>query len=168
MCESREKQALSTACIHFVRPRGQERVDRLQEILEAVGVSVWRDTKDLWPSRNWEDQIRAVIKSESLGVHNVLLRAHGGKDEECIVPDYNLGAGRTLVIVSSISGPRGAVEPGPLATRSPLKRFGWLNVPAACAPGAEHFRCSGRFDVVMAPGLGLSRKGCTRQAPSSL
>lgn len=104
----------------------KERVDRLQEALEAVGVSVWRDTKDLWPGQNWEDQIRAAIKSESLAFiacfseHSVAkpktyqnLELALAADEyrlrppstewllpvrfsECSVPDYNLGAGRTL------------------------------------------------------------------------
>lgn len=104
----------------------KERVDRLQEALEAVGVSVWRDTKDLWPGQNWEDQIRAAIKSESLAFIACFSEHSAAKtktyqnleltlaaDEyrlrppstewllpvrfsECSVPDYNLGAGRTL------------------------------------------------------------------------
>ncbi len=95
-------------------------------MLEAVGVSVWRDTKDLWPGQNWEDQIRAAIKSESLVFIACFSEHTAAKtktyqnlelvlaaDEyrlrppstdwllpvrfsECVVPDYNLGAGRTL------------------------------------------------------------------------
>jgi hypothetical protein len=104
----------------------KERVDKLQEALEAVGVSVWRDTKDLWPGQNWEDQIRGAIKSESLAFiacfsEHTAARTKSfqnaelvlAADEyrlrppstewllpvrfsECSVPAYDLGAGRTL------------------------------------------------------------------------
>ena len=101
-------------------------MDKLQEALEAVGVSVWRDTKDLWPGQNWEDQIRAAIKSESLAFIACFSEHTAARTKtyqnaelvlaaeeyrlrppstewllpvrfsECSVPDYNLGAGRTL------------------------------------------------------------------------
>ena len=43
-----------------------KRVDRLQEILEGAGVSVWRDTEDLWPGQNWKARIRQAITTDSL------------------------------------------------------------------------------------------------------
>lgn len=125
MNDREKRPAQRHAFISYVH-EDKERVDRLQESLEAVGVSVWRDTKDLWPGQNWEDQIRAAIKSESLAFiacfseHSVAktktyqnLELTLAADEyrlrppstewllpvrfsECSVPDYNLGAGRTL------------------------------------------------------------------------
>lgn len=65
MNQGDNKPAQRHAFLSYVH-EDKERVDRLHEALEAVGVSVWRDTKDLWPGQNWEDEIRAAIKSESL------------------------------------------------------------------------------------------------------
>lgn len=125
MNHGEKRPAQRHAFISYVH-EDKERVDRLQEALEAVGVSVWRDTKDLWPGQNWEDQIRAAIKSESLAFIACFSENSVAKtktyqnleltlaaDEyrlrppstewllpvrfsECSVPDYNLGAGRTL------------------------------------------------------------------------
>lgn len=102
------------------------KVDRLQEALEAAGVSVWRDTKDLWPGQNWQDQIRAAIKSDSLAFIACFSDQSTAKEKsyqnaelalaaeeytlrppstdwlvpvrfsECHVPEWNLGAGRNL------------------------------------------------------------------------
>ncbi|WP_159701299.1 toll/interleukin-1 receptor domain-containing protein [Arthrobacter sp. 18067] len=104
----------------------KERVDRLQEALEAAGVAVWRDTKDLWPGQNWEDQIRSAIKSGSLAFIACFSENSEAREttyqnlelalaadeyrlrppttqwllpvrfSECEVPDYDLGAGRRL------------------------------------------------------------------------
>ena len=40
--------------------------DRLQEVLEAAGVRVWRDTADLWPGQDWRKKIRHAIINDSL------------------------------------------------------------------------------------------------------
>jgi hypothetical protein len=113
------------AFISYVR-EDKARVDRLQEALEAAGVSVWRDTKDLWPGQNWEDKIRAAIKSDSLAFIACFSEHSAAREKsyqnaelalaadeyrlrppttewlvpvrfsECAVPDWALGAGRTL------------------------------------------------------------------------
>jgi len=41
-------------------------VNRLQSILEAAGIRVWRDTKDLWPGDDWEARIREAIRDNAL------------------------------------------------------------------------------------------------------
>ena len=38
--------------ISYVREDAQH-VDRLELILEAAGVQVWRDTEALWPGQDW-------------------------------------------------------------------------------------------------------------------
>lgn len=113
------------AFISYVR-EDKARVDRLQEALETAGVSVWRDTKDLWPGQNWEDKIRAAIKSESLAFIACFSEHSTAREKsyqnaelalaaeeyrlrppttewlvpvrfsECPVPEWSLGAGRTL------------------------------------------------------------------------
>lgn len=113
------------AFISYVR-EDKARVDRLQEALEAAGISVWRDTKDLWPGQSWEDKIRGAIKSDSLAFiacfseHSVAREKSYQNAElalaadeyrlrppttewlvpvrfsECPVPEWPLGAGRTL------------------------------------------------------------------------
>ena len=55
----------SHAFISYVR-EDAERVDRLQKILEAAGVKVWRDTADLWPGEDWRARIRNAITKNSL------------------------------------------------------------------------------------------------------
>lgn len=40
--------------------------DRLQRVLEAAGIRVWRDTEDLWPGDEWKPKIREAITSNSL------------------------------------------------------------------------------------------------------
>jgi TIR domain len=53
------------AFISYVR-EDSERVDRLQTILEAAGVRVWRDTEDLWPGEDWRMNIRRAITTDAL------------------------------------------------------------------------------------------------------
>ena len=48
------------AFISYVREDAQD-VDRLQEALEAAGISVWRDTANLWPGEDWRRKIRDAI-----------------------------------------------------------------------------------------------------------
>jgi hypothetical protein len=40
-------------------------VDRLQAMLEAAGVRVWRDTADLWPGEDWRAKIRHAITGDA-------------------------------------------------------------------------------------------------------
>jgi hypothetical protein len=53
------------AFISYVREDSQE-VDKLQRVLEAAGVSVWRDTADLWPGEDWRSKIRQAIVQNAL------------------------------------------------------------------------------------------------------
>jgi hypothetical protein len=101
-------------------------VDRLQRILEAAGIRVWRDTADLWPGQDWKMEIRRAIKSNSLAFiacfsPNSQQRIESYQNEElllaveqmrlrkpgqpwlipvrfgnCETPEFDLGAGRTL------------------------------------------------------------------------
>ena len=53
------------AFISYVR-EDKATVDRLQRILEAAGISVWRDTADLWPGEDWTAKIREAITEDAL------------------------------------------------------------------------------------------------------
>ncbi|SHN88467.1 TIR domain-containing protein [Geodermatophilus obscurus] len=113
------------AFISYVR-EDAEHVDRLQELLEAAGVAVWRDTENLWPGQDWRIEIRRAITTGSLAfiacfsensqareqsyqneelllaVEQLRRRAPGKqwlfpvRFAECELPAFDLGAGRTL------------------------------------------------------------------------
>ena len=113
------------AFISYVR-EDAEHVDRLQNILEAAGIKVWRDTEDLWPGQDWKIEIRRAITTDSLvfiacfsensqrrsksyqneelilAVEQMRLRAPGQawlipiRFADCDIPAFDLGAGRTL------------------------------------------------------------------------
>jgi TIR domain-containing protein len=53
------------AFISYVREDSQQ-ADRVQQVLEAAGVPVWRDTADLWPGQDWRAEIRRAITSDAL------------------------------------------------------------------------------------------------------
>jgi hypothetical protein len=53
------------AFISYVREDSRD-VDRLQQALEAAGVSVWRDTDRLWPGLYWQAEIRHAITDNAL------------------------------------------------------------------------------------------------------
>ena len=123
--EQHVHDASGHAFISYVR-EDQQRVDRLQGILEAAGIEVWRDTANLWPGQDWKIGIRQAIITGSLAFiacfsensHNrnasyqneelilaaeqMRLRAPGRswlipvRFTDCDIPDFNLGAGRTL------------------------------------------------------------------------
>ena len=101
-------------------------VDELQESLEAAGIQVWRDTRDLWPGEDWQGKIRAAIKADSLAfiacfssagekreksyqyeeltlaVEEYRLRRPSAswlftvRFDECSIPEFDLGGGRLL------------------------------------------------------------------------
>ena len=111
--------------ISYVREDSGE-VDELQQELEAAGILVWRDTADLWPGEDWDAKIRQAITRDALvfiacfSSHSVtrqrsyqneelllaieqLRRRQPGdpwlipvRFDDCELPDYQLGAGRTL------------------------------------------------------------------------
>lgn len=117
--------ARAHAFLSYVR-EDRAKVDRLQRILETAGIPVWRDTNDLWPGEDWRINIRQAITSESLvfiacfsnssrskvttyqneelllAVEQFRLRPPTTawlipvRLEECDLPQYDLGAGRTL------------------------------------------------------------------------
>ena len=111
--------------ISYVR-EDRERVDRLQEILASAGIDVWRDTEKLWPGQDWKLEIRRAITDGSLVFiacfsRNSVKREVSYQNEELVLaveqmrqrppgrswllpvrfddvslPEYDLGAGRTL------------------------------------------------------------------------
>lgn len=113
------------AFISYVR-EDKDRVDRLEAILKAAGVEVWRDTAALWPGENWRTKIREAVTKDALAFiacfsTNSEAREVSGQNEElvlaldqlrlrrpdqvwlipvrfddCQVPDLEIGGGRTL------------------------------------------------------------------------
>jgi hypothetical protein len=109
----------------YVREDSAE-VDALQKALEEAGIPVWRDTSSLWPGENWKAKIRTAINADALVFiacfsTNSAARQRSYQNEElmlaidqlrqrrpddpwlipvrlddCDVPDFELGAGRTL------------------------------------------------------------------------
>ncbi len=104
----------------------KEQVDELQEVLEAAGIQVWRDTRDLWPGEDWQGKIRAAIKADSLAFIACFSSAGETREksyqyeeltlavdeyrqrrpntswlftvrfDECAIPEFDLGGGRVL------------------------------------------------------------------------
>jgi hypothetical protein len=101
-------------------------VDRLQQALEAAQARVWRDTASLWPGEDWRERIRHAITQDALvflacfsrksvtrttsyyneelllAIEQLRLRRLGEpwlipvRFDDCDIPDFNLGGGRTL------------------------------------------------------------------------
>jgi hypothetical protein len=53
------------AFMSYVRENSAE-ADRLQQVLEAAGVRVWRDSADLGPGQDWREKIGHAILDDSL------------------------------------------------------------------------------------------------------
>ncbi len=106
-----------------------DHVHILEAILEAEGIPVWRDTSSLLPGDNWPEKVHAAIAHEALfclicfssasiargkgyqneeivqAIEQLRLR-HSGETwlipvrfNECEIPDFSLGAGRTLAAI---------------------------------------------------------------------
>ena len=120
-----EAKADRHAFISYVR-EDADRVDRLQRILEAAGIRVWRDTEDLWPGEDWRTRIRHAITKNALAFivcfseHSEARRVSGQNEEVMLavdqmrlrrpdqpwlipvrfddidLPDIEIGGGRTL------------------------------------------------------------------------
>jgi hypothetical protein len=118
----------SHAFISYVREDSGE-VGRLQRMLQAAGIPVWRDTASLWPGEDWRARIRDAITRDALvfiacfSSHSAARRASYQNEElrlatdqlrlrwpddpwlvpvrfdSCDVPDFELGAGRTLASI---------------------------------------------------------------------
>ncbi len=101
-------------------------VDILQRDLEAAGISVWRDTADLWPGEDWRQKIRRAITGDALVFiacfslqSTTRIKSHHYEEltlaidqlrlrrpdvpwlipvrlDDCEVPDLDVGGGRTL------------------------------------------------------------------------
>jgi len=107
-------------------------VDRLQRILEAAGISVWRDTADLWPGEDWRLKIRRAITDNAFvfiacfSSHSAArIRSYQNEElllaveqlrqrrpdvpwlipvrfDDCLVSDFDLGGGRTLASIQRV------------------------------------------------------------------
>jgi TIR domain len=121
----------SHAFISYVREDSGE-ADALQKLLEAAEVPVWRDTSSLWPGEDWRSKIRSAISRDALvfiacfSSHSAARRKSYQNEElllavdqlrqrqpddpwlipvrfdDCDVPDYELGAGRTLASLQRV------------------------------------------------------------------
>src|SRR3984957_9886239 len=99
---------------------------RLQAVLQAAGVAVWRDSDSLWPGQDWRSRIRQAItddalvfiacfsksstsrpksyQNEELTLAIEQLRLRRPEDpwlipvrfDDCSIPDLEIGPGRTL------------------------------------------------------------------------
>lgn len=116
------------AFISYVR-EDAHRVDRLQRVLEAAGVPVWRDTAVLWAGEDWRAKIRHAITDDALAFiacfsTTGLARNRSYQNEEivlaieqlrlrrpevpwlipvrfdeCEIPDWDIGGGRTMASI---------------------------------------------------------------------
>lgn len=127
----RVEELTGHAFLSYVREDSDE-VDKLQRMLEAAGVSVWRDTADLWPGEDWRVKIRHAITDNAL----VFIACFSGKSiarkktyqneeillaieqlrlrrpddpwlipvrfDDCDVPDLEIGGGRTLASIQRV------------------------------------------------------------------
>jgi TIR domain len=151
------------AFVSYAREDSGE-VDALQKTLEEAGIRVWRDTSDLWPGEDWRAKIRGAITNDALvfiacfsgrGVARQTsyqneelllaidqLRRRRPDDpwlipvrfDDCDVPDFELGAGRTLASIqwADLFGPRRDLAAGRLVEA--VQRL--LGQPST--PTAEH------------------------------
>src|ERR1022692_3489965 len=77
------------AFISYVR-EDAGRADELQEMLQAAGVRVWRDTVDLLPGEDWRMVIGRAISDDSLVFlacfsHNSASRDKSFQNEELVL-----------------------------------------------------------------------------------
>ena len=116
------------AFISYVREDSHQ-VDRLEQTLQAAGISVWRDTADIWPGEDWRLKIRNAItqnalvfiacfssrsiarestyQNEELLLAIEELRQRRPDDpwlipirfDDCDIPDRIIGGGRTLASI---------------------------------------------------------------------
>ena len=117
------------AFISYVREDSDE-VDALQEVLEDAGIPVWRDTSSLWPGEDWRAKIRQAISRDALvfiacfssrsaarqlsyqneelmlAIDQLRRRQPDApwlipvRFDDCEVPDFEIGAGRTLAAIN--------------------------------------------------------------------
>lgn len=120
-----EQVSRGHAFISYVR-EDSGRVERVNSALEAAGIKIWQDTRNLWPGEDWRVRIResitkggpafiacfsnaSVCKPSSYMNEELVLavehfrRARPGRVwlipvrlDECALPEFDLGAGRRL------------------------------------------------------------------------
>jgi hypothetical protein len=125
------EEPLGHAFISYVREDSRE-VDKLQRTLEAAGVSVWRDTADLWPGEDWRAKIRRAITENALvfiacfsNQSVALVKSYQNEElilaveqlrlrppdvpwlipvrfDDCAIPEYDIGGGRTLTSIQRV------------------------------------------------------------------
>jgi hypothetical protein len=113
------------AFISYVREDSRA-ADRVQRILEAANIRVWRDTGDLWPGEDWKLKIRQAITGDALAFIACFSDKSAAREttyqneelllaidqlrqrqpdqawlipvrlSDCQLPQFDLGAGRTL------------------------------------------------------------------------
>jgi tetratricopeptide (TPR) repeat protein len=101
----------------------KEHVDQLQRTLEAAGIPVWRDVRDLRPGQDWKLSIRRAVSEDALACFSKASqdkpKSYQNEEpwlaaeqfrlrppsrpwlipvrfDDCAVPDLDLGGGRTL------------------------------------------------------------------------
>ncbi len=122
------KQVPGHVFMSYVR-EDSHHVHRLQGALQAAGIPVWRDTADLWPGEDWRVKIRRAITDNALvflacfsraglarsksyqneeltlAIEQMRLRRPDDpwlipvRFDECIIPDRDIGGGRTLTSI---------------------------------------------------------------------
>jgi hypothetical protein len=119
-----QRRGTKKVFLSYVREDAAQ-VDRLQGLLEANGITVWRDTSDLWPGQDWKIEIRRAIQEGAafiacfsehterrptsyqneelaVAVDEMRRRPPGTvwllpvRFADCQLPQFDLGAGRTL------------------------------------------------------------------------
>jgi hypothetical protein len=128
---SRRAKVAGNVFISYVR-EDSHRVDQLQQTLEAKGIRVWRDTTDLSPGEDWRTKIRQAITDNalvfiacfsraslargksyqneefSLAIEQIRLRRPDEpwlipvRFDECDIPDWDVGGGRTLASIQRV------------------------------------------------------------------
>ena len=123
--DSESGEIVGHAFISYVRENKAD-VDRLQLALEAAGIPVWRDIRDLQPGQDWKRTIRRAISDDALAFVACFSRAGVGKPksyqndelllaieqfrqlppgrlwlipvrfDDCDIPDFDIGGGQTL------------------------------------------------------------------------
>jgi TIR domain len=121
-------QIAGHAFISYTR-EDKDEVDRLQRTLDAAGIPIWRDIRDLQPGQDWKLTIGRAISDDALAFVACFSAASVGKlksyqnDElrlaidqfrqmppghlwlipvrfdDCDIPDFDLGGGRTLASI---------------------------------------------------------------------
>lgn len=116
------------AFLSYVR-EDSNAVDRLQRVLEAAGVPVWRDKANLWPGEDWRARIRRAIVDDSLAFIACFSQSSAGREksyqneelllaieqlrqrkpdvpwlfpvrlDDCAIPDFDISPGRTLASI---------------------------------------------------------------------